>query len=225
MNQCLSCGQSMDTTVSWGNWLTFKRDQVICSNCSLYMEKITGSRCSICSRPSELTICHDCTEWNQLGEVIQFNYSVFLYNEWMKNIISLWKFRGDYVLREIFRDELKYAFDRVFIDQKKELILVPVPLSDKRMKERGFNQALALAEMLDMPIQQAIGRKVSDKQSKKSRVERLKSTNPFYSSSPIRKNVVLIDDIYTTGTTIRQAASILLENGCPEVYAFTLLRG
>ncbi|MFS0750795.1 ComF family protein [Oceanobacillus sp. 1P07AA] len=225
MSQCLSCGQSMDTPVSWESWLTYKRKHVICSNCMSNMEKIKGSRCFVCSRPSELSTCHDCIEWNQLGEVIQYNHSVFLYNEWMKNLISLWKFRGDYILREIFREDWKYSFNSIFSSQKKELILVPIPLSDKRMKERGFNQALALAEMLDMPIDESLGRKVSDKQSKKSRIERLKSSNPYYSLKPIRKKVVLIDDIYTTGTTIRQAASVLLQHGCPEVYAFTLIRG
>lgn len=225
MSQCLSCGQSMDTIVSWESWLTFRREHVICSVCASKMERITGNRCSVCSCPSELPTCHDCIEWDQLGEVIQFNYSLFHYNEWMKNIVSLWKFRGDYVLREIFREDLTYSFESIFSSLNKELILVPIPLSDKRMNERGFNQALALAEMVDMPIHEALGREASEKQSKKSRMDRLRSSNPYYLLKPIQKKVVLIDDIYTTGTTIRQAASVLLQNGCPEVYAFTLIRG
>src|SRR5690625_1097913 len=65
----------------------------------------------------------------------------------------------------------------------------------------------------------------SEKQSKKTRSERLSADNPFVAAKKVNKPVILVDDIYTTGTTLRHAATLLKEQGCPEVYAYTLIRG
>lgn len=47
------------------------------------------------------------------------------------------------------------------------VMIVPVPLSESRMQERGFNQSLALAEMLDAPVKQVLRRKSGEKQAEK----------------------------------------------------------
>lgn len=214
----------METALTWSNWLTIEKRLPICKSCENYLEKIAEPRCQRCSRTSQKQLCFDCREWQRLGDNIEANYSIFNYNQQMKQIISAWKFRGDYVLREIFRAELQATFLTHFAAMQDDVVLVPVPLSKNRMQERGFNQSLALAEMIEAPIQEVLGRNVGEKQAKKDRKTRLRRENPFFVNMSIQQTAVIIDDIYTTGTTIRQAAQQLKNAGCPKVYSITLAR-
>uniref|UniRef100_UPI0013D4F33D ComF family protein n=1 Tax=Peribacillus alkalitolerans TaxID=1550385 RepID=UPI0013D4F33D len=103
------------------------------------------------------------------------------------------------------------------------------PLSEERHYERGFNQAELLAIGLKKHTSNLLKRKNhEEKQSKKSRNDRLqKKENPFEFVDEINamgKKFVLVDDVYTTGSTIRYAAMVLLEAGAREVSSITLAR-
>ena len=108
---------------------------------------------------------------------------------------------------------------------------VPIPLSKERLYERGFNQAAELARLLPVAPHEVLKRVVHEqKQSKKSRTERLRLEAPVFrfigDPSVIRgREIVLIDDIYTTGATVRRAAKVLLENGAASVCSMTVARG
>src|SRR5699024_206564 len=140
-------------------------------------------------------------------------------------IMARWKYRGDYVLVKMFQHTFVQTFTNIFSSQLKKSIIVPIPLSKERLRERRFNQAEALAQMLPLTYEHLLTRVHSEKQAKKSRYERLLTHNPFKVKRTINKSVILVDDIYTTGTTIRHASKVLKENGCPNVYAYTLIRG
>ncbi|MBI5754376.1 ComF family protein [Candidatus Peregrinibacteria bacterium] len=117
------------------------------------------------------------------------------------------------------------------------LLLVPVPLSEKRLKYRGFNQALVLAEYLvenfsGMQLFDCLGRKDgAQQQAGKLRSERLKNLQDkiFYKNEfgeiLKNKNVILVDDIATTGTTLNECAKILKANGAAKVCGLVLARG
>ncbi|WP_331435273.1 phosphoribosyltransferase family protein [Bacillus sp. SA1-12] len=75
--------------------------------------------------------------------------------------------------------------------------------------------------------QELLWRTHHEKQSKKSRMERLAAENVFSyaSSSKIEdKQILLVDDIYTTGSTLRNAAKLLVDNGAKTVFSLTLIR-
>lgn len=224
MNFCINCYEQLERELTWSNWLTVEKSSVVCQSCASQFVKIAGQRCQVCSRAWESSICRDCQQWRELGDPIEKNYSVFQYNEFIREIISQWKFRGDYVLRELFRNDLKNAFEKEFSGIASDLMVVPIPLSKNRMEERGFNQSLALAEMLGVSIQEVLSRITGEKQAKKNRKARLKRDNPFYVVQPLKQAALLIDDIYTTGTTLRHAAQQLKNHGCPAVYSLTLAR-
>jgi len=95
----------------------------------------------------------------------------------------------------------------------------------ERLQERGFNQAEVLAAFLPIENRSLLTRIHSEKQSKMTRSERISTKNPFEIVGHINKKVILVDDIYTTGRTLRHAATLLKEHGCPQVYAYTLIRG
>jgi competence protein ComFC len=198
--------------------------------------RINGEICDMCGRPfaglepshRQGRLCTDCVRWQEDDEwkdVLTKNRSVYMYNEFMKEVVAIWKFRGDYAMvkafQEEFRREFYHHFDHTFL-------IVPIPLSAERLYERGFNQAKALAELLALPIHDILARHHLEKQSKKSRRERLRTENVFQFSGkmPLQdKHIVLIDDIYTTGTTLRHAAKVLLKAGAASVSSFTLARG
>lgn len=198
----------------------------ICKTCHDLLTVISGARCSRCSRKSDRLKCTDCIKWEQFPtkDTLRYNYSIYQYNECMQEIIMKWKYRGDYELGYIFKNAVRTHFRKMMLTAAKTHLAIPVPLSIERYSERGFNQAEMLARFLPIPMAAYLQRVTSEVQAKKTRRERMGSANPFQLKKPINKPVILVDDIYTTGTTLRHAAKVLLEHGCPEVISFTLIR-
>ncbi|MFX3625614.1 MAG: ComF family protein [Ectobacillus sp.] len=170
-------------------------------------------------------MCLDCFRWHKEGDVLEKNRSVFIYNHWMKEVMARYKFRGDCAIVHAFAKEFRAAF-RLYYGSNYEI--VPIPLSEERLMERGFNQAQLLASLLPSsgpPC--SLVRVHTEKQSQKTRQERLGGISPFSFSSPERfdgRRILLIDDIYTTGTTLRQAAALFRERGAAGVSSLTLCR-
>lgn len=214
--------------------MTVKQEDVLCDVCRRSFSLIEGDICDRCGRSFSLLdetyrqgeCCADCLRWQQDDEwsgMLTKNRSVYVYDDFMKEVVSRWKFRGDYALVEAFRIDVRREFFRHF---SSESLLIPIPLSRERLYERGFNQAKALADLLFLPVFDVLERHDSEKQSKKSRYERLR-TAPFrlHAGGQLQgKSVVIIDDIYTTGSTVYHAARLLKEAGACDVCSFTLIR-
>ncbi|MBP1947985.1 ComF family protein [Virgibacillus litoralis] len=225
---CLWCDAEIIPEANWENLLILSKPKNLCSDCEKEFSVLEGKRCRKCSRKSEESLCQDCKRWNELcdnDDPLVLNFSVFHYNEQMQDMISRWKYRGDYCLGNSFKRYYTKAFDQEFSYLPKDIIAVPIPLSNERMKERGFNQSLQLARFLPLKTCELLTREHGEKQSKKTRKERISTLNPFKITKTINKPVILTDDIYTTGSTLRHAASLLKEKGCPAIYALTLVRG
>ncbi|MBA2871309.1 competence protein ComFC [Anoxybacillus calidus] len=235
-HSCLICHAPYHPIVTWQHVLTLKNLDILCEKCRRSFLFISGEMCESCGRPFQHLdssyrqgpVCTDCIRWQEdddWKDVLTKNRSVYLYNDFMKEVVSLWKFRGDYAIVKAFEEDFSREFFRHFDDT---FLIAPIPLSTERLYERGFNQAKALAELLNLPIHDILTRHHHEKQSKKSRRERLQTENVFQLAEPIslaNQRIVLIDDIYTTGTTLRHAAKVLLEADAASVSSFTLARG
>lgn len=225
---CLWCGEEIVLDVNWQNIFWLKKSKSLCHMCDKRLEILSGSRCQRCSRESSDPLCLDCLWWEKQfngHDPLLANFSVFRYNQTIQDMIAKWKYRGDYCLGKIFQPFFYEAFKKQFASIAKNMIAVPIPLSAERIEERGFNQAKMLAEFLPLPVKDILSRTDGEKQSKKTRNERLQAKNPFTLGNAINKPVLLVDDIYTTGSTLRHAATRLKASGCPKVHAFTLVRG
>jgi competence protein ComFC len=147
---------------------------------------------------------------------------LYKYNEFAKEFVAKWKFRGDYELIYSFKNRLKK------LNIKNIDYIVPIPLSEKRGYERGFNQSEAICNLINSKkIKLIIQKKEIEKQSKKTKQERVVRENPFFipNTDIIKeKNILLVDDIYTTGTTLHQVSKLLYENGAREIKSFTIFR-
>src|SRR5690606_16220178 len=234
MSTCLLCQNHFEEVDSWTTLFSLAEPDPLCSTCYEKFEKIDGELCEICGRPfsdvadeyREGNLCYDCVRWEKDSVwqcVLTKNKSIYLYNDFAKEVISLYKFRGDYAISTIFKTPLKKAYNTHFLTSH---FIVPIPLSNERLYERGFNQAAVLARLLEMPIHEVLARTHLEKQSKKSRSERIAGENVFRVMGDVQgKDVLLIDDIYTTGSTLRQAGKVLLDAGAKSISSLTLMRG
>lgn len=113
-------------------------------------------------------------------------------------------------------------------------LLIPVPLHAKRQRERGFNQAELLAVHLSGPLRIPVAANVVRRvratstqaaQTAAERAANLAGAFACINPAAVRgKSVLLIDDVFTTGSTLRECAKTLLDAGAKEVAAFCLCR-
>src|SRR5690625_3731605 len=122
--------------ISWENIFKLEKNSKLCENCFNTLDLIKGNRCKKCSRNYEQDYCYDCIRWGK-KDPLTFNHSIFAYNDQMKEMITKWKYRGDYILGEAFQDIFVNIFKKVFSSIMKEAVLVPIPLSKDRMIDRG----------------------------------------------------------------------------------------
>jgi len=224
---CLWCEDEIVLQVSWINFIGREQQNEICTQCAKQLVELNGKRCLKCSRETSESNCYDCERWDLFynqRDPLTWNYSIFHYNSFIKEVITQWKYRGDYALVKIFKNAIIKQFKYFVTKVEHPYIVVPIPLSEERLYERGFNQAEMLANFLSGMKIMALTRNTNTKQATKTKIERIQSDNPFKLIKRLNKPVVLVDDIYTTGRTLRHAAQLLQQNGCNEIYALTLCR-
>jgi competence protein ComFC len=227
---CILCHEPVLPTISWTTLFSAEKETLLCSTCEGRLEKISGECCRMCCRPfSQMDeqfrhgdLCNDCVRWEadpEWGGFLDKNVSLFQYNDFFKEVIARYKFRGDYIIAKAFAEQIKSELAKLEYD-----FLVPIPLSEERLYERGFNQAEALLTVAGYTPTPLLTRIHSEKQSKKSRNERIHVPQVFQVSENVRGTILLVDDIYTTGSTLRHAAKILKEAGAERIQSVTLAR-
>ncbi|HEY4554465.1 MAG TPA: ComF family protein [Bacillaceae bacterium] len=233
-SHCFYCDIPIREELSWESLFLLVKKELLCKDCRESLTPISGPLCDICSRPmSKLkkkfiqgNICLDCVRWERDPDwagMLDRNVSLYEYNDFFKELLARFKYRGDYVLAKAFSAEIKEAAVRMGAG-----CVVPIPLSEERLDERGFNQAEALAREAGLETKQLLTRIHGEKQSKKSRSQRIYLDQVFEMAEPLPEKsptILLIDDIYTTGSTLRHAARVLREAGAEKVLSFTLARG
>ena len=232
--RCLSCHTHFFDKMSWEFVFAQAFSSPICEQCSKKLEEITGEICEKCGRPfayldpqfRDKNLCADCIKWDERGSALTKNRSLYVYNDFLQEVIAKWKYRGDAELVKIFTGPLQKCAKQLPID-----LVVPIPLSEERLYERSFNQAKLLAEQLPYPLLEVLTRSEnSSKQSKKSRKERLQTEErfqmvPSFLYDVKNKSVLLVDDIYTTGATLHAAADVIKGNGATDIFSITVARG
>ena len=119
-----------------------------------------------------------------------------------------------------------------FIENKNNFIIIPIPLNQKRLKWRGFNQSEEIAKNLSTYLKipfiknVLIKNKKTSFQSKLNKKERENNLlNAFSCNKEIKnKKILLIDDIYTTGSTMEECAKTLKAFGAEKVIGITIAR-
>ena len=219
--KCLLCGQTMETVLTFRSLLLMKNDDsCLCSDCDSTFKRIGEDHCPNCMKTDLSTKCQDCQFWCKEGVEVSHR-AIFIYNQAMKDFFSRYKFDGDFLLRKVFASVLSEELKKY-----KGYQFVVIPLSPERLLERGFNQVEGLVEAAGFSYLDLIEKREERASSSKSRSERLETEFPFFVKSgvSIPKKILLIDDIYTTGTTINRVKKLLEEVGAEDVKTFSLVR-
>lgn len=231
---CLYCHTPIPFVMTWRTLINEPAPQYLCQDCEKQLAPIQAPICQKCSRPLEKLskeyivgeLCLDCHRWEDDPEwkgLLEKNISLYEYNDFLKEFLARFKFRGDYVLAKAFSQKMKSLLESILFDA-----IIPIPLSNERLYERGFNQAVALSQEANFETSNILTRTHSEKQSKKSRHERIHIQQVFHLKETVSingKNLILLDDIYTTGSTLRHAAKLLKTAGASKVTAITIARG
>ncbi len=214
------------------------KNKMICDACKEQLVYISEPRCKRCSKPiedEEREYCSDCDK-----KKFHYNkgYAVWLYNDVMKNSIAAYKYRGKKEYSNFYIHEMLRLYRSKLLGLSIDAI-VPVPIHRSKYLERGFNQAELLAKGigrdLNVPVytKLLVRNKKTLPQKKLNNKERLKNLSDAFAieeqvlntgSIPIKK-VLLVDDIYTTGSTVEACSSLLKAYGIDEIYFIVLCIG
>ena len=190
------------------------------------MEHYAGPSCSVCGIPLASSYAYRCKNCLKTPPVFSRASFFGLYDTMLASVVHHYKFLG---IRRLSKPlaELLMFYDTTGIDA-----LVSVPLSPRGLRDRGFNQALLLADALSrkkrLPLIIDVLRKVVDTPpqvglSAKERAANVK--NAFVCTGKISgMNILLIDDVMTTGATVDACAKQLLRSGAQSVNVLTLAR-
>lgn len=219
--QCLNCQRRMTSKSLFSNIFILKKEKDgVCQECQVAFERISNDHCPYCYKDGNKKVCHDCQIWLMRGYDVQHK-ALYTYNQAMKDYFSRFKFQGDYLLAGLFSSDLRQC-----LKTYKDYTIVPIPLSNNRLKTRQFNQVESLLEKSGIRYLSLLTKIESQAQSSKTREERLATTQPFRikETQILPSKILLIDDIYTTGTTIFLAHQKLKEHGVEEIISFSLAR-
>lgn len=209
--------------------------EYLCRGCEEKTTRIVPPFCATCSEPFDGAIVGQFTCANCAHRTIYFDAAVAAYRSRgiVREIIHDFKYGRQIYLRHLVARWLCAALDDPRLRSHRFDVVVPVPLHPARERERGFNQASLLAELLaarvSSPFRRLLERiRCTTTQTALDRTERMEN---LHNAFRLRKNanvrglhVLLIDDVLTTGSTLNECARVLKGAGAISVHAATAAR-
>ena len=207
-----------------------------CRACWGRLTPLPQPNCPRCGRPFGSSIAIDftpdwqCDDCHRHPPAYEKAWSCNAYESPLKDAIHLFKYRRKVALAAPLAGLL---LTRAAAARECDLV-VPVPLHPDRLRDREFNQSLLLADLvarhLKIPLSYdtLVRTRPAPAQSELSRAERLKNLRKTFAVERPQllqdKRILLIDDVYTTGTTVNECAKALRKAGAGSVFVCTLAR-
>lgn len=210
----------------------------ICPTCKDKLPYISEPKCMKCSKPVEYEEKEYCSDCERKSYHFDRGFGLWIYSKEMKESLSNFKYHSKKEYAKFYIDELT----RLYGNQIRKLepdVIVPVPIHRSKLLDRGYNQADILAKgfggRLGITVLSdlLIRKKKTVPQKNLSDIERLRNlSEAFQLNDTVMKNyrkqmkrVLLVDDIYTTGSTIEACTNVLKRNDIAEVYFIVLCIG
>ena len=223
-NRCLLCSRVIDSENS------------VCSVCFEKITFITEPYCQHCGTPFISHIEQNgnmlCVECLTHKDSFRLCRAAIEYDEFSKKLLLDFKFADHIENKKLFAKWLLLAGKDIFAAGAD--VIIPVPLHYTRLLKRKYNQSAILAKELsvltEIPAEYNVLKKIRRTlpQTKCNSAERKRNVKGAFgvsSSEKIKgKRVILIDDIYTTGSTMKECAKVLLKAGAKSVDALTVAK-
>jgi ComF family protein len=207
--------------------------QGLCADCLSAIHWIEPPFCSRCgipfpSREEKDHLCGVCSEGERY---FTMGRAPGCYEGSLREAVHRWKYEGKIHLSPLFGEWMVKCFFQHWETNLFDL-LIPVPLHPQRLRERGFNQALLLARELSLRTGIPCRKRVLEKRkptlpqvnlSGRERERGVKGAFHLAEGKEVREKVILlIDDVYTTGTTANECSKVLMAGGAKRVDVLTL---
>jgi len=200
---------------------TAYREYDLCEACEEDLPWIENA-CPQCSKPQvHSLLCGNCIKQPPKYDHV---YALFEYQFPIDKLVTGFKYGDRFQYGAVLSKLLTNHFGNKITNNKPDLI-IPVPLHPRRMRKRGFNQALELAKPLskkfNIPLDNNVCKRIKYTLSQSERGQSKRKSNlrgAFISSAKMKlDHVTIIDDIVTTGSTINSLASCLKKAGVKKV--------
>ncbi len=199
-----------------------------CEDCRAEVREVGEIVCPCCGKPQpHNAICRECAAQPPCFHSLR---SWGIYEGSLREVIQGLKYKRDLALGQTLAEQMLPAVRNQGWPVQ---MVVPIPLSKSRQAERGYNQAGLIARPLAMAFDLAYSPKALERwRETRSQVglngaERRKNVSGVFRADGrlVRgRNILLIDDVATTGSTLSSAAEALMASGAAQVFAFTAAR-
>jgi competence protein ComFC len=209
--------------------------QYLCAECQRRAPRIVAPFCERCSEPFAGAIegpfaCGNCAD-----QTLHFVAAVTAYRarEIVRRLIHEFKYHQRLYLRHVIGEWLAAVLQDSRLSSRGFDVIIPVPLHPAKQRERGFNQAALLAHSLSsrmgVPVSPALERirytKSQTAFDRSERMENLRNAFRLRRAGDVRGlQVLLVDDVLTTGSTLSECARVLKRAGASSIYAATAAR-
>ena len=216
--------------------IVLPKGALVCGECYAELKLVEEPRCMKCGKPigqEEREYCYDCQKRQFHYE---YGYGMWIYDKKMQHSIAAFKYKNKREYCDFYVSELVRHYKEKILRMEVD-VLVPVPIHTKKLRKRGYNQAALLAEgvgkQLGIPVESELLLRTKNTLPQKALDDRERFRNlleAFQINNQLNfdymdKKVLLIDDIYTTGSTNEVCTNVLLGAGVERVYYISLCIG
>jgi len=198
----------------------------VCDDCSAQMTQARHPRCDVCWQPGADSLCARCRHEPPAFTSVR---SVYPYGGPARDLVHALKYSGVSAVAPVMAIEMAESL----LDWKPEVtVIVPVPMAGFRRRRRGYNQAELLAREVGRRAGIPVAVRALSRRAGPSQVEQpdeaARRANAREAFAAGRERVIgevlLIDDVMTTGATLDACASVLKSAGAERVYGLTFAR-
>lgn len=221
---CICCGKIIDRSRSYS----------LCDQCMEAINWATGKSCGKCGKPLEDTwhneLCSDCMKGDHHFDR---GYTCCQYGLYSRTIIFSYKYDNNNYIGSFLGQAMA---DRIGLEDLEWQVTVPVPTEKEKERMRGFDHAYLLAKVVGeltgkrvcpalKRTKKTIAQRGLSPEMRRSNIEGSIKINGFLREDIKDKDILLIDDIYTTGATADECCRVLKEQGAKRVYLLTFAAG
>ncbi len=200
-----------------------------CASCDLLLDEPEAFLCDECRKSIR------CAGGGQAPEALDAAFSFFCYDGAVQSLVSRWKYHEDYCARLALLSCVNDEIEKLAHNIRMPAAVIPVPPHPRRLRERGFDPVWTFSSKLASQLSSALKLEIPHLDECLSRARHtvhqaglsaeeraVNLKNAFLTKGAVPENVILVDDVMTTGATLTACALALRASGAKHIYGVTL---